>query len=713
MHTKFLHLALTVVLPVVGLVLTETKLIGGDATSAMVPLPVKAEFGNGETYSLPPTITYSSPSSGDWDNHLTAFAKTIQRLTGENCTLVKAIDDKAGWTFSLDESLSASAYSIDITTEGIGVKAGGIKGLSYATATLLQLVGGANEGELLVGTIRDEPKLSYRNLMIDMGRNPHSVELLKQTIDFCWFYKIDSVQLHLTDDQRIAFPFESFPKLSDGLITLDEFHELEAYAVVRGVTLIPELEVPGHSGLIRRVYPEVFGETGTELASTPKALEGIQTMLDDLMSVFQSTPYIHIGGDEAFGVPEELQRELINKLHQFLKSKGKQTLVWEGPAPGKGDNRVNAEVIHINWRTINYPADQMLKDGYRVVNAAWDPLYLVDHYPRTNFTMTSPQRIYEKTSLTTFKHVNPGIHTYANPIEVEPSDQLIGFCMPWWEGREENYYDQVFPRAIPFAEVAWNPEIERDFASFEARSQKAEAIRLRSFYPVKIEADALAVPADGVFHNQTTVSIVGRTNLPADNDDSLIRFTTDGSAVNADSQRYEQPFEVDETVDIRARLFVKGSPMGAESQLKLIRVQPKENLALGKPVTSSVSSAAPFSVERVTDGGTGPLDFYLGYPAVPEPIAITIDLETPQTVQRVLVHAFTVQGSFEKYSVEVSLDGEHFTEVGSRKEKPETETSVVEHAFEPQQVRYVRILSEGNRGYVFDSFSKILEVEVH
>jgi hexosaminidase len=155
--------------------------------------------------------------------------------------------------------------------------------------------------------------------------------------------------------------------------------ELERYAQARGVAIIPELEVPGHSGILRRSYPEVFGESPTDLATLDAARQGIKVLLDEMVQLFPSSPYVHIGGDEAYGVPVDLQRALINDLHAHLKAKGKETIVWEGPPLGEGDNKVNTEVIHLNWRTINFPADKMLAAGYRVVNAAWDPLYIVDH----------------------------------------------------------------------------------------------------------------------------------------------------------------------------------------------------------------------------------------------------------------------------------------------------------------------------------------------
>lgn len=605
---------------------------------ALVPVPVNVELETGVTFALPELITVASTGEKLWDRHLKIFGQRLEQMSQGHQRLRLKTDGEGKATLSVKKSgqLAGEAYRLEVTSDQIRIEASTIKGLAHASASLIQLIG-ENSKTISQVRIADRPSVPWRNLMIDMGRNPHSVELLKEAIDFAWFYKLDSLQLHLTDDQRFAFPSTAFPKLWDGLITLDQFRELEAYAVVRGVTLVPELEVPGHSTKLRGLYPDVFGKSPTDLAESEEALAGIKTLIDEMLDVFPSTPYMHIGGDEAYGVPEEIQRDLINKLHAYLKSKGKQTIVWEGPRAGEGDNRVNKEVIHINWRTINYPADQMLADGHRVINAAWDPLYVVDHYPRTNFTMTSPQHIFEKLKLTRFKHVNPGIPTFAKPIEVEPSEQLIGYCMCWWEGREENFAAQVFPRLIPMADVAWNPGEQRNFKEFQSRSLKTESIRKAAFFAEQAAQD----------HGRKAES-------------------------SADSN----------------------------------------NLAFAKPVTSSATSGPPFGTDLLTDGATENLGFYLGYPATSEkPIAITIDLQSPKTVGRIVVHAYTISGSFEKYSVQVSEDGESYTEVGSRLEKPEKPQPTVEHTFEPRKVRYVRILSHGNRGYVFDSFSKILEVE--
>ncbi len=683
------------------------------AEVSIVPLPTKVEPGDGVNLILPSMITVESPPISGWSDHLEIFGEHLERMTAGKHQLQTSDANNPVLLISHTPNLSPEAYTLSITQDQIQIEASSIKGFAHSTATLLQLIGGSRSDSIPPMRIEDAPKLSYRNFMIDMGRNPHSLALLKEAIDLLWFYKIDSVQLHLTDDQRIAFPSTAFPKLWDGKITLPEFKELERYAVQRGVTIIPELEVPGHSELLRRNYPEVFGKTGTDLTKSPKAIEGIKTLLDEMIAVFSSSPYIHIGGDEAFGVPENLQRDLINELHAYLKTRGKETLVWEGPAPGSGDNRVHPEVIHINWRTINYPADQMVKNGHRVINASWDPLYLVDHYPRTNFTMTSPQHIYETMSLTKFKHVNPQIQTYANPIELDSTDKLIGFCMPWWEGREENFVQQTFPRLIPFAEVAWNPDTKRDYQNFQQRTSQTELARIAAFYPVSIETTRMLVPDDGIFDRSTQVTLQLPNVSGASSQSGVeIRYTTDGSEPTKDSTVYQQPFTLIDNATVRATAFIGDSSIGHGSRQNLTMVDSQANLALHKPVTSSTTSGSPFSVERITDGGTNNLGFYLGYPADPEPILLTIDLEDVQTVERVKVFAYSIAGSFEKYSIETSVNGVDFEEVASRMEKPADPTSPVEHRFTARQVRYVRIRTHGNQGYVFDSFSKIVEVQV-
>lgn len=657
------------------------------------------ELGEKFTVKLPPDAPLL-------ESHFGALGQALQLSSNCQLELVnEATASGAHCVVSLDPDMSLEEYQLTVHPKQIHIRASDVKGVSHATATLLQLLGSQN-GKIPAVEINDRPDCSYRSFMIDLGRNPHSLECLMETVDLLWFYKVDSFHLHLTDDQRFAFPSKAFPKLASerGKITWEEFAKLEQYAHARGVTLIPELEVPGHSALLCRTYPEVFGKNSTEVAQLPSSRAAIKVLLDEMIELFPSSPYVHVGGDEAFGVPEDQQRDLINELHAYLKQKGRKTLVWEGPRLGTGGNKVNEEVIHINWRTINFPADKMLAAGYPVVNAAWDPLYLVDHYPRNNFTMASPEHIYETLDLYRFKHFNPGIPSFSKPIVVKPNEQVIGFCMPWWEGREENYFPMVVPRTIPMAAVAWKRPTSRDYLVFGQQTDAAEEVRQRGFYPVTIEASPLVLAEEGVFHDQTTITLTSSGG-------GAIHYTLDGSKPTQQSPRYEQAIAISDSLTLRAAAFVDDQQVAHGSRKKLVHLNPVENLALGKPVTTTVPSGPPFSAARLTDGGTGQLDYFLGYPTEPEPILITIDLQQVVPINQVVVHSFA-NNCYESYEVLVSPDGEHFEKVASRVEKPEELTSEAVHDFAEQPTRYVRIATHGCKNYVFDSFSKLTEIQV-
>jgi hexosaminidase len=325
--------------------------------------------------------------------------------------------------------------------------------------------------------------------------------------------------------------------------------------------------------------------------------------------------------------------------------------------------------------------------------------------------MATPRYIYETLDLYRFAHFNPDIETFAKPIRVPDQSNVIGYCMPWWEGREENWHTMMLPRVIPMADVAWNGA-NRDADRFELRQRALELEREKYFCPIKIESSPLHIPDDLVFHEKVNVSLSSHFE-----NEGQIRFTIDGSPPTSNSQKYSSKIELKQSTNFRAAMFASdGEQIGHGlrrnfSFVDVSKVNPR-NVAFGKPVTSSASSAAPFSSRRITDGGVNPLKHYLGYPAMPKPIELTIDLGQPNEIDTVVVHAASNSGSWESYTVQTSLDGANFESVADRSEKPESPSVKTEHEFNSQPARYVRILTNGNKGHVFDAFSRIAEVEV-
>jgi len=437
------------------------------ASGQIVPAPQHAELEKAAVI----TGHIVHCDAPEFEHQVKAFVAALRKIGVPDAARTDADKVAAVIRFVRDDSLAPAGYTISSGDAHLRVGASSAQGAAHAAASLLQTV--TLHGEQAAWpqmAIEDHPDRPYRSFMIDMGRNPHLPATLRQVVDMMWFYKANYLQLHLTDDQLFSWPSKAFPKLYSQRAgwSWDDFVALEDYSQARGVTIIPELEAPGHSGILRRVYPEVFGKTSTELATRPEAQKGIETLIAELVSVFKATPYVHIGADEAYGVPVNDQRDFINRLNQFINAQGKRTIVWEGPPLGEGKNRVAENVVHMNWRTVSFPAQQMLDAGYEVVNAAWYPLYIVDHYPRTMFTAVDTERCYNW-DIQSFAHINHGFPTFHKPHRTQTTEGMLGFCMPWWEGREENLIPLCLPRLAAVASAAWNRAGEENFANYQGR----------------------------------------------------------------------------------------------------------------------------------------------------------------------------------------------------------------------------------------------------
>ena len=684
--------------------------VGGvcNAECCVVPAPHSVNHQQGSFRIVDDTeIVIRESDSDHLREHAVVLSEAIRRLW--NVRVPVRVGGEEGQVGDIllelrdfEDSRPEGAYHMSVA-DSVVIRGADLHGVANGTATLLQLMGNADNETLARVEINDYPDASFRVFLADIARYRHSLQSLKQAVDWMWLYKINYLQLHMTDDQRFTFPSTAFPKLNEKTpdFTREELRELDHYAAARGVRIIPELEVPGHSGMMRGQHPEVFGQTPTELATLDSARAGIKTLLDEIIDVFQTATYIHIGCDEAYGVPHDAQRDLVNELHEYLESKGKKTIVWEGPHLGVGDNKVSTEVVHMAWRLVEFPPDQMLEAGYTVINASWDPLYIVDHYPRNNFTMAAPEQVYGVDRYT-FKHFNPELSAYQK-IEVPRDSDVIGFCLPWWEGREENFLIICPPRIAAMSARAWNPSFEIAYKDFAQRDSVAWRTIQRISTPVVIEADNLVIKTAGVFHTETFVSL--QSDIDGD-----IYFTLDGKDPTTASSRYSQPFKITESHRIRAAIYSGDSRIGQISDRTFTCVHPIDNLALGKPVTSSVPSGPYFCVERLTDGGIDPLQFYVGYPTVPEPARIIVDLQAPTTMNQIIVYENATNRSYEDYTVSVSLDGVTFLQIGESTKEPKPGGKAT-YDFDAVEVRYIRVTTKGHKRWVFESFTRLIEIQ--
>ncbi|MGB0953576.1 MAG: chitobiase/beta-hexosaminidase C-terminal domain-containing protein, partial [Planctomycetota bacterium] len=271
----------------------------------------------------------------------------------------------------------------------------------------------------------------------------------------------------------------------------------------------------------------------------------------------------------------------------------------------------------------------------------------------------------------------------------------------------------ITPRLIAMAAVAWSEPATRDVKAFERSAALAEARRDLLFYPVQIQAPTLQSRHHLVFSGSQELHFSAHVAELASSAQAYVRYTLDGTEPTTSSRILEGPLQVDASTELRASLYLGGEQVGHGSRWLLQQVHPTPNLALGKPVTANVAGGTFFSVSRLTDGGTGNLDYFLGYPTMPEPIAMVVDLEQSSVIEQVKVFTYQAGTSYESLDVALSADGKEWTTIGSRREQPVGEATPISFACPPQTARFVRIRSFGHKGQVFDSFSRITEIQVY
>lgn len=324
--------------------------------------------------------------------HAEVLVGEMRLLLGTEARIVTARDELsrgARIELDLDQAyasvdtleLPGERFALDVTPEAAVVRAGSLTGVVHGTAELLGHMKRREGGEQPFGAFKVElaPAYPFRNLMVDVARSPHSIESLKSSIRLAGLTKMRFVQLHLTDDQHFTFPFEPVVDQLEGnhSYTREELVDLVEYARVRGVTLIPEIDLPGHSRrLVQSGYLE--GAEGDRDVADPRNREALEALFDEVMDVFSTSPYFHIGGDES-GAGDRLV-PFLKSVNEQVRARGKRLIVWEGfhgaptdALPAKGEDRV----LVVSWESsYNAPWD-LLNAGYEIVNASWKPLYVV------------------------------------------------------------------------------------------------------------------------------------------------------------------------------------------------------------------------------------------------------------------------------------------------------------------------------------------------
>ncbi|MGN1246044.1 MAG: family 20 glycosylhydrolase [Muribaculaceae bacterium] len=479
---------------------------------SVIPLPAKIEMTKGKfTLRDEGVKVYIT---GAADDALAAYLKECALRCSEvkkrgDADVEIAIGKKQG-----KGEIGAEGYRMEIKPKVIKIAAASDAGAFYAVQTLLQMTQDGRERELKCCMIGDEPRFGYRGLHFDVSRHFRTVEFLKKQIDAMALLKMNVMHLHLTDGAGWRMEVKSYPRLTElaawrpartwqewvdggkryctrenpeaqgGYYTQQQMRELVSYAAERHITVIPEIEMPGHSEEVLAAYPEVScdgtGQGSSDFCAGKEAtFKMLEAVLSEVIDVFPS-PYIHIGGDEAakntwrtcphckkrmeqekLESVEELQSYFICRMERFVNSKGRRIIGWDEILEGG----LAPDATVMSWRGT--------AGGLKAIKAGHDVVMTPGEYYYLDYTQDAPFKepisIGGYTPLRTAYDYDP-----ADPsLTADELKHLLGVQGNLWseyiptDAHAEYMY---YPRAFAVAETGWSRAADKDYERFHANA---------------------------------------------------------------------------------------------------------------------------------------------------------------------------------------------------------------------------------------------------
>ena len=498
-------------------------LCGGCRTVATAPavIPAPAEWhAQSGSFTITPTTTIVAPQQAEWTAHY--FADLVARTRGLSLPVSSASTSHA-ITFAFDDRIASDeGYELRIARDGIRVSARDPRGLLYGAVTLWQLMTAddARTGNVRLAAmdIRDAPRFAWRGLMLDSARHYQSPEFIERFLDTMALHKLNTLHWHLMDDQAWRLEIKKYPRLTEvggwrvpagaapranidprtgeprkigGVYTQDTVRRLVAYAAQRGITIVPEIEMPGHATAAIVAYPQLAAtehpprEVPADWGVYPNlyniddaTFAFLEDVLDEVIALFPSR-YIHVGGDEAvkdqwrasprvqarmreLGIEDEtkLQSWFIRRIEQILNARGRRLIGWDEILEGG----IAPEATVLSWRGID-GAVTAARAGHDAVLSPSPTLYLDNRQsadqddPPGRGAVVTAEAIYAFDPL-------PSVLT---PAE---STHILGLQGDIWTEHirtEERVEFMTWPRGAAIAEIGWSPQTQRDWNGFRAR----------------------------------------------------------------------------------------------------------------------------------------------------------------------------------------------------------------------------------------------------
>jgi len=455
------------------------------AAPALIPMPVSVQWHSG---TLP--ISASTMVQGDGAAAPTAtyLARTLGVRTGAKGSIKLRLVSAA-------DIPNPEGYRLSVTPKGATISASDAAGLFYGSQTLLQLVADDHgKRSIAAAEIADAPRFQWRAILIDVSRHFFGKPTMIKFIDEMARYKLNVLQLHLTDDPGWRLEIPAYPKLTEvgalnsatgkrEYFTQADIREIVAYAAERHIMVVPEIEMPGHSGSEARAYPEFFDGQGRWNPGKPETYKFIQSLLGEVAALFPA-PYLHFGGDEVgegawAGLPEverlkaeqglkssgDVEKYFGRRVADIISGLGKRPMAWDEQAEAGADRKV----VIMWWRKGRPDVlSAAAKSGYDLIMAPVDYTYF--DYTQARGEPGAPWEGNDNGPVSVGKVLNwepvPATFTPAEEGRVMGVEAAL-----WTEFiSTERYLEfMAFPRLLALSEVAWSPKGKRDEAEFNVR----------------------------------------------------------------------------------------------------------------------------------------------------------------------------------------------------------------------------------------------------
>jgi hexosaminidase len=494
---------------------------------------------------------------------------------------------------------SSERYRLDVTPAGIRIAAATDAGLFYGAMTLAQMLSpDARFGTgvaVPVVAIDDAPRFAWRGVMLDVARHIQPIASIERVIDMMAQHKLNRLQLHLTDDQGWRIEIKRHPELTrigawrasstpnagapagryGGFYTQDELRALVAYAAARAVTIVPEIDLPGHAQAAVAAYPQI-GVTGDrppvsgDWGINPylfnvddRSITFVKQVLDEVMAIFPST-YIHIGGDEALkeqwqasaavqakmrtlGIADEkgLQSWFVGQLGAHLAKRGRRLIGWDEIL--EGGLPPTASVM--SWRG-EAGAIEAANMGHDVVLSPGPVLYLDNLQSGRDDEPPGRMAVQTLADVYAYDPLPAGIAAAKAHHVLGPQANLWAEYMVTPAQREH----ALFPRIAALAEMAWSPRAARDWPGFLVRLDP----QLNRYQRQGIAAADSAFAVDYTVVGGVGPAVRGKTvtiGMANQAGYGTIRYTTDGAVPSSTSRAYARPLSVAPDTVVRAVTF--------------------------------------------------------------------------------------------------------------------------------------------------------------